>query len=280
LKNNLNKFLILNQRGFLPLDHEDLTLFLKRVDTLEELPSSEAKVPFSLENPVKWHEWDWAKSTLKELFDVSPDWVRGYYSKEKLAPWHGAMTWVFNESKDFTYLIQLRPSLKKKKYLKIYDKDEILTHEAVHAVRAGLNSSKFEEFFAYWTATSLFRKVFGPLFQSPKESNIFMLLLSLLFLGQLLQNPFLSLSSFLLPVGYVSFLLFRLFLRRKKINKVLLKISSLTASKNKARAILFRLTDFEIENFSRWSHKKISSFISEEAKKNLRWEVINLAYFN
>lgn len=269
--------MILNQRGLLPLDHEDSISFLKRADKLEGQPDVRIEAPFSLGTPINWHEWDWAKSTLKELFDVSPDWVRGYYSKEKLAPWHGAMTWIL---KDFTYLIQLRPSLKKGKYLKIYDKDEILTHEAVHAVRAGLNSSKFEEFFAYWTATSLFRKIFGPLFQSPKESNIFMLLLSLLFLGQLSLNPFLSLFSFLLPVGYVSFLLFRLFLRRRKINKVLLKISSLTASKNKARAILFRLTDFEIENFSKWSHKKISSFITEEAKKNLRWKVINLAYFN
>lgn len=270
---NIKDLLEYNQRGIFPFPGESEQSYRDRLERFPEKMTEE--IPITLKNPLKWHEWDWARSTLVELFDVCVDWPQAYYTNEKLLFWQGAMTWIFQTKKKNLCVIQLRKCLQKKKYLFLYDKDEILAHEAVHAARMPLNSSKTEEFFAYWTATSYFRKVFGPIVQKPFEATIFM--------GAALCIPvFQGFSVGIIPLFFLILMgtlgLFRLFRIRKKIHKAFGRLKQMTNSSFKARAVLFRMTDEEIFNFSKWSIEEIEQYIFEKREKELRWQIINLAY--
>jgi len=272
------ELLHLNERGIIPGPSESMDDFGKRVKSIELNESS-----IEEEKKLSWSDFDWARSTVSHLFDISPDWVEAYYSNKGLWFWQGAMTYM-KFKKDSSVVIQMRENLKKGKYLYLYDKEEILSHEVIHAARMAFNEPKTEELFAYWTSTSHFRKLFGPIFRRPLESNIFM---SFLGFGISLQlfSPFID-SVYLLPLiqlantlslSMLTFCLFRLYRTRFKVNRALKKLTSIVDSKTIARSILFRLTDKEIYFFAKASTSQILKYI--EKQNELRWKVINLAYF-
>ncbi len=116
------------------------------------------------------------------------------YSNEGLAPWHGAMTLISGDKVE----IRLRKAFKKKRrYLFLYDREEILAHEMIHARRKDLDEPKFEEFLAYQTSPNAFRRLVGPIIESPRESWLFLLTL----VGPLISNWLIPLPILLLGLG-------------------------------------------------------------------------------
>ena len=59
---------------------------------------------------------------------------------------------------------------KKKNKWYIYGRQELMSHELCHAARFPLKADKYEELLAYQSSTSTFRKLFGPMVRSAKES--------------------------------------------------------------------------------------------------------------
>ncbi len=129
-------------------------------------------------------DWKEADAITQKLYGFSHPHVKAFYMKKGLSFWEGAATWI-----EDIPVIQLHPKLKCKKLLGLYDKKEILAHESVHALRAPLNSVRFEEHFAYRTSTSRWRRYFGPLFRSHRESSFFLLLLAFCTLGSFFFFP-------------------------------------------------------------------------------------------
>src|SRR5262245_29692083 len=76
-----------------------------------------------------------ARVLVQSCYDIDPFWVHVMFSNKNLLPWEAGCTWWGGELNERP-LIQLHSSFeKKKKYLNLYDRDEILAHEYVHAVR-------------------------------------------------------------------------------------------------------------------------------------------------
>ncbi|MEL7431909.1 MAG: hypothetical protein AAGI90_05190 [Chlamydiota bacterium] len=268
-----------NQEGIFPLPNEGEEAFYKRVMDLEKgakafFQQAKEPPPFPLIEQVPYHDWDFSKANIRRLFDVVPSWIAAYYSKKSLAPWQLGMTWIFEEKSLslFYTLIQVRTRGKK---------EEVLAHEAVHAIRAPLGSHKYEELFAYMTSESPVRQIFGAIFEEPYESRAFVAFLMLFFASTLLfpSAAFLQAKVFGILLGTALFGgLARLFFRKKALNQAYKALKNLPLSSKNALAILFRLRDEEIDFLKTCSREEIREFVFTKKRKDLRWKQIFVSY--
>lgn len=290
------KLLLLNNQGFIPGPRENLKDFFTRVDNTKKLSIDPKKFfkeknqefLFDFDNKVKKPRWNFTRSQLINLFDFSPIDLTLFYSDKKLSFFQAAATWIIElESNLKIPLLQFRKKLHRSTYLKIYTLDEILAHEAIHAARVEFDEPQYEEVFAYMSSSSIIRKHLGPIIKDTKEiiiffSNLFFYLLFQIFYTFTSYRPFIYVSSAfgVILFSYLSLGLFRLFFKKIKLKKTFKKLFKILNDKKKARAVLFRLTDNEIENFSKLKKEDILLYFQRNKEQSLRLQVINLAYFN
>ncbi len=229
----------LNQRGFIPGPGESEPSFLRRLHAAQEVLLAPPP-PFDRMEKVPEPHWDWVRHYLKEFYDFQPCSLAAYYSNNQLALWQGAASWVMEESPGPLCAVQLRKGFSKGRYLKIYSRDEMLAHEAVHAARCAFQEPAYEEFFAYSTSEVGWRRKLGPIVKSPRE--VFFLLIAL-GLGAFWGN-FLP-AAFLLAYGFV-----RLGRRHHRLKKAAQNLYGKVRDQKAARALLFRLTDREIDQLA------------------------------
>ena len=203
-------------------------------------------------------------SKLKEIFSFSPSWIHVEYSNRKLTPWQGAATWI-TESPEGVLIprIQLREKLRSGRIF-LTSRDEVLHHEALHAIRLAYPESRFEELFTYHTSASPFRSFLGPLFRRPYQAWVFLaLLLASLFLP--LFPP--------LPLLYLSYLGLHLARDRRLLRRALREIKALFPAGVSPMAVAFRLIDKEIEAFARGEGEPLLR------PSSLRWRALHLTLF-
>lgn len=240
------------------IDHQKLREFAKRGLLVGPKESEEAFLKrCERAQPV----------SSQKLFSLIPDWISVEYSNKGLLPWQGAVV----TTDGITQSVQLRALFgQKKRYLGLYERAEILSHEMVHAVRMAFDEPLFEEILAYRTATTRLRTFLGPLFRSSKDSLLFLLSLPLL----------------LLPWGWLPFLslLFFFLLRLAKYQGIftltLKQLTKLLGDGNQARAFALHLIDKEIIRFSSMSPEKIISYALKKEPDSLRWRQICAFYFS
>jgi hypothetical protein len=242
--------LALDKIGFIPGPGENEESFLARVER--------AKNNFQKGGWIPPAHWDWVREYLEQMYNVKPLYICAFYSNQSLAPWQGAAAWIDGRTLSS---IQLRTGLKKGTYLGIYSREEILAHEAVHAVRSGFNENRYEEFFAYMTSEKRWRRVLGPILQRPWEAWPFLLC---------------SLVGVFWPIGYLGAALWaslgfaRLSKQHWRLKRAAATIFKQTGDARRTRAILFRLTDEEIKGFS----KGMDIELFAQKQTCLRWRVI------
>lgn len=280
----------LNKMGFIPGPGELLDSFCARVDYClnlkDHLPnelkcalSTESSSPEILASPIKY---------LQSMYDIAPDWIPLFFSNYKLSFWHGGCAWIFQmtEEEPTTALIQLRSSLLySPKYLGLYRREELLTHELCHVGRMMFQEPRYEEFFAYQTSCFRIRKWLGPILQSSVESVCFLLVLFLivvfdLFLVALHHHDAYMMALWIktLPVVFIGLGLWRLWKRHRAISATLKNLREVLGTNEKASFVAYRLTDSEIESFSQMSGAQIIEYMNDQ--QELRWQVIRKAYFS
>jgi hypothetical protein len=266
----IDRLLELNREGFFPGPKETEKAFFQRVE--------EAKKYF-LSSPEKWippAHWDWVNHSLEEIFDFRPLFFPALYSNVSLAPWQGAAAWIEGRS---ICVIQLRERFKKGAYLGLYQREEILAHEAVHAARCAFEEGRNEEFFAYMTSEKKWRRVLGPLLRSPWEiwpflvgvtGGLFGELAAIYWEGAEVIYPLCFLGSAIwLSLGF-----YRLIRQHRILRRAAEHMRRSSVDERQVRAILLRLTDEEIERFSKG--EEIETYA--KAQTCLRWALIRAAY--
>jgi hypothetical protein len=281
-----------NSLGIIPGPEETEEEYLKRTEyslSLKQQLASELgkEIPFSAEPFAAENHLQQAYRETQEFYDIAPRWVPVFYTNYQLSPWQGGCAWIFQVTEDSpkAALIQLRRGFREaKKYLKIYDREELLSHEFSHAGRLAYQEPKFEEFFAYKSSSSAFRKYFGPIVKSSFESLLFVIVLLMVLILDIsaiaLANEdvySIVLYSKLIPIGIVLAALVRLVRRHRQLDKCSKKLSWLVQP-GKVNGFLYRLTDLEIIAFSRMNASEIKTYISEQQIKSVRWKVIAAAY--
>jgi hypothetical protein len=158
----------LNEFGFIPGPGELESDFISRV--------SKTKASMEKLNTLPRSQWVWAKERVSHLFDFDPQCLPVFYSNKNLSVWQGAACWIDEGN---IPLLQLRNGFKKGNYLRLYSREEVLAHEAIHAARAAFNEEESEEFFAYGSSSVKWRSVLGPILKKPYEAWILMALLTI-----------------------------------------------------------------------------------------------------
>lgn len=247
--------LSLNKQGIIAGPEELKPPFLYRAEEiLENAPEHPTAFP----------------SRLQEMFDINPTHLDVIYSNEGMDVWEAGCTWIASNQ----VTIQLRAHLRKAaRWFCIYSKEEILAHEAVHAVRMKFYEPMFEEVLAYQTSPFVWRRFLGPLFRSPGESYCLFFFV-LLGLGITFWAPVLGLLCLLATPIYFGARLCMvqryLYRAKKKIRKML-GIPPLW--------VLLRLTDAEIRMFASQPIPVLERYAREQKLKSVRWQQIYISYF-
>lgn len=252
----------LREKGFIAAEQENEEEFKKRIAFCESL-SSEFKTDPSLNERLEE-----GIKHLYPLYGIEPRWIPLFYSNKGLPPWQAGCAWIFKTEKEGPSgaAIQLRKKFYRSSSYFSLSLKELIAHELSHVGRLAFNEPKYEEFFAYETAATSFRKRYGPLFQSAYES----LFLVLLFFIPLLISIFAIFTDStieffrlialqLLPLAYLAFLLFRLYRRRAHFSAAKEKLKTLYGQK--AGSLFYMLTDAEIEAFSQMEEQEIDSYL-------------------
>ena len=247
-----SELLFLNSQGFIPGPSESEAAFLSRVTSL--------KAEFEKGGWIPRAHWDWVRVHLKEIFDFEPHFLPAFYSNKGLTPWQAAACWIEEGNR---VSVQLREGLRKGFYLG-YSRSEILAHEAVHAARSAFDEPKSEEFFAFMASEKWWRRAFGPIVRRPWEVWVF-----LVGVAAGLISPWGNLLAALwVGIGFG-----RLIWLQRKMRRAAKHLAK-TVSERRARAILMRLTDAEIELFSKGENLVTYANV----QTCLRWQLIRVAY--
>lgn len=239
-----SELLDLYRQGFIPGPQETEEAFLARIAYNRNLhgqldpafvESSEAKLLLQESSTI-----------TRPIYGFELKGVPILFSNEKLGFLHGGCAWIFQkeESCPIGAFFQLRSAFRnKKRYLGLYNRKEILAHEALHVARMAFEEPKYEEILAYKSSLSPFRRKWGALFRTPKEMLLFIVLLALFLIVPLSLPATTTLAltihwaAFALPFIYLFALAIRLALAHRKVNRL-------------PPALLPCLTDDEIDRFS------------------------------
>jgi hypothetical protein len=206
--------------------NEPSTLFIKRASFylrplgVKNLRALEAMVGA----PVSGVSLGVVKQSLNhlwELYRLRPYWVKMFRRRAPFQPWVGGSMWLLQKegvtsSPPFP-LIWLPLSLRGTRL----KEEEIIAHESVHAVRAHLPNSVWEEYLAYQTSSTKLYRWLGPLFSTVWVAPLFMLFL-LGFTGMALFGLISSKLCFsILIFGSVGIFLFRAYLEFRASGQLL-----------------------------------------------------------
>lgn len=280
-----------NRQGLIPGPSESESDYLARVAYCLQISkhlSEETNLPFCEAEFTELPVLPKQASTV-ELYDISPDWIPIIYNNYKLSLWHGGCAWIFQckEESPLSALLQLRKVLGRKENLYgFFDKKEIIEHEICHIGRMAFEEPIFEEYFAYRTSKSTFRRSIGPIVKNSIESGVFVLLLGLIFTVDLFfalygNEQALQWAMWLkmFPFGLAAYGTFRLAKRHRQLKNCLERLKKSCGSEALALAVAYRLTDREIILFSTSSIEEIRAYAKAQKKSSLRWRLIATIYF-
>lgn len=290
-----NEELILwNARGLIPGPDENDESFFERVLlclSLQTIPPKERPEECAeMVDAITHHRLlQEIASKTSFLFGIELDWVPISFKNSGLAPWHGGCAWIIPWRGTFTACFQLRKAFATQTtYLKLYHRGELLAHEAAHVGRMAFEEPKFEEILAYRTATTGFRRWFGPIVQSSREVLFFMftILLSFFFdiAAIMTEDETIVSTAFWakgIPLLFVLFGIQRLAVRHLQLQRCLNKLQRLVGNKGGAaiaNALCYRLTDEEIIRFGSLTLEEVQREIEAIKESSLRWKVIFEAY--
>jgi len=260
-----------NRKGWIPGPEEDEKHFLARVKTLKHFFSYP---PEDIDHFLTDGDWQGARMITENLYGFSPEWIVAYYSNRKLSFFQGAATWISKQDDVRIPLIQLKEKFETGSLHKLYRREEVLAHEAVHAARMQFDEPVFEEYFAYKTSPHWWRRVFGPIFQRPWEAYLFLILL-LIPLGIEVAryfHPELSYFFSYLPAIFFMLLLLRLSFLHLTLCLALKKFKSYLREPSKVWHAALYLKDLEIFQLAFSSKKRL-------VKKDYRWKLLHECYF-
>lgn len=205
--------------------------------------------------------------TMKvESLDLYVDWLITQNSSKELLFWEAAAAWSFEIDRVSLSLIRYKKNSS-------ISPQELLKHELIHAIRSSFPDSIYEEVLAYQVSSSCFRRFFGPLFHSAKETLFFLLSSLLPLIGFIKPELFPSLT---LAFCFISTcFLVRLCVYQLLFHRALATIKRLFLTSSPLK-IALHLTYKEMLFFSYAQKETIKKFISKQ--KDLRWKQILFSY--
>lgn len=216
---------------------------------------------------------------LLARFDVKPYWVSVETGNQGLQFWEGAVLW--QEQMDAGFVvpkIQLSDRVQR-----FYTRDELMSHEMVHAVRSDFAEEQFEEVLAYATSPRAWRRWLGPFFRNPTEASVFLWTALFTMVMQCVEVATEWTAGWLLfpwiPICFISIGAARLQRTHRFFRRCLRNLAKVLSDPEKKWAVIVRMSDAEIRACSQMKPNEIQEFVAQQKEKSLRWKMLSLCYF-
>lgn len=275
-----------DQVGFLARDGETISDYQERQVLLQKKFQDEqflGKMPwgkrgyFSLEGA----HFSGVAEITKRLFDFCPNTMWGIFSNKGLLPWHGGMTWIYEEEGyGLISILQFQKTLQKRKTFFGRSLAEIGAHEALHAFRGNFEGNdRFEEIIAYQTSRGLFRRFAGSLLRSSRDVMGFMVACLLPWVGIMMHDRPIAEVLFYAPLIYLFAESLRYFKDYRTFVKCQRRVLKLFPQLQEPLFVISRLKEEEIFLFANGSLEEVLSYIKSKSVDSIRWRQI-LRYKN
>lgn len=227
-----------------------------------------------------------AGSRTRRLYDFAIDWAPGFYTNSKMGFLFAGCA-LYSRAEFLVVCVIRKAFLNRKKWL-IYDRDELLAHELCHVAHIGFETENYEELFAYQTSTNWFRKLFGGMLRTTKETYILLGAVVTMLLAQTWNvttrsplewnlAPMPQIIAGLLCV--VVFILIRYLQTFYRFRRALGHLRRVVTNPDRALAILFRCSESEIRTAATTHDpERLRHWITTMAAQSPRWKIIARKY--
>ena len=162
----------------------------------------------------------------------------------------------------------------------IYNRRELQAHELCHLARQMIRDPELEEFFAYQTSPSRFRRYLGNCFVRQRDALYFMVPALLLFVAQMLQffwyPRMLTWPFWIAAVGFPLYLLLRNAMGRENYFRAQNRL--LACGVTAAQQVLFRTTAAEREEIRKLNGPADWEAFLAGKQQDLRWRIIRYRF--
>lgn len=293
MSTKIDDLITLDSQGYFLAPEEAREAFLERVSALQKFQENVQKQlsdtgKFELEGLVYQKDECVSEKDLfacqnqsKDKYQFQLNYVPAFFSSKGLNFLFGGMAICFEDTEnkfkkgELFSIFQLRKCFREKEKFLIYTRNEIISHEVCHVARAKFNALEYEEFFAYQTSDSAFRRLVSPMLWRGSDMVVLMLLLLVVFAGQI-YGTFISHDFSYYIYGWIPFFLYLTFLStrsyfsRKVLSRLRLKLIEHCKTPDLVDAVLFRMTDKEIHEAEKSPNLK--EYLA--SKNDLRFQVI------
>jgi hypothetical protein len=219
-----------------------------------------------------------AESATRGLYDFSIDWVPGFYTNTSMGILYAGCALYAYE--DFFAVFILRKSFQKKSRWLIYSRTELMAHELCHIARIGFRSQVYEEYFAYQTASSGFRRFIGGVLRSTRDTWLMLgsvLALLVIQIANVMSGSH-TVWGFAIPLAAGAYLLGRYLLALRRVRQAQHNLAS-AFGQEAALPLLFRASDRDIAQLAPLAAPdELRKWIAERAKGSTRWQVNQRRY--
>jgi hypothetical protein len=282
----------LDSLGIFCADNEDASAFAERIQLLNaknrELDAALAADGSAAIEDVTIEQKDRIPEELfqepaeitEQLYRFRADWVAGFFVDPAYGLLFGGCAYYFYP--DFFALFIIRRSFRDKPRWLFYQRNELLAHELCHVARVSFKAHIYEEIFAYKTATTAFRRFFGGVFRSPKDSFLFIAASCLLFVNQLCRALFFpqlpSWPMWSLLAAVFAWLILRLLKDMRILQRAKRHLQFIFPPEN-TLPVLFRCNDKEIQELAALDNpQNAQTWLNNRINSSLRWKVTNARF--
>ena len=218
-----------------------------------------------------------ADEVTAALYDFRITHVPGFFLSRGVGLlWGGCM--IADTELPFSFFL-IRGAFRTRARWFLYNRRELLAHELCHSMRQPLHDVPLEEFFAYRTSPSPFRRYLGNCFIRDTDALLFVLPVFVLLGAVLVQSfvwPLLPAWPFwIAALAYPAFLFYRNAAARRRVFRAMRKLRGFGVEK--PLAVLFRSTTLEIGELGALKNREeFAAYL--EKKRDLRWEVIKFRF--
>lgn len=227
------------------------------------------------ENRIPRNIFQEAASLTSSLYGFNCTWVPGFFLTESLGWLFGGCALSFFP--DFFAIFIVRMAFKKRSKWLFYQRNELLAHECCHIARVALDSSKYEEIFAYQTSFSGFRRLTGGIFHESHDAYWFLGATLFLLVGQALRTFWLTAIPawplWLVLLAVLGFFIVRHVITMRTLAHAKENLTELFQPQH-VMPVLFRCTDDEIDELAKLSAQDCRTWLERRQSALLRWQII------
>ncbi len=289
---DLKTLIELDDRGLIIGPNESTEDFAKRIVTLrkniielnDELISKDVVdfngVQLRRDDRIPDEIFDEAASTTWDKFRFKIDWVPGFFTFQKMGALFAGCAMYSYE--DFFAVFLVRQSFQKARKWFLYTRDELMAHELTHVAHVGYLTPNYEEYLAFQTSESRFRRIIGGVFRTPKDTYLVLGAMFALLIAQFVMTftlgprPIWQLPTPLFFLGAFSVIgwLFGCYFRNR--GRFLKASENLKKTfKTAPLPILFRASEEEMRDIATLTGKDLRTWLKNRESESIRWQIIH-----